>query len=146
MRTTLDAGQMPTPDWLPLTSWNMRKIGLPPERISVNNLFRRYCDRRLNFSFFRNPFCEQYLTRAKIPAKPHPFRSVQAHCGEAKPDSGRGSDGFPLRFQSDCKSPRWIEPRSGGIGEEPILPAHYKGLYAALGTVVGEIQLAVFRG
>ena len=32
----------------------------------MNNLFRRYCDRRLNFSFFRNPFCEQYLTRARL--------------------------------------------------------------------------------
>ncbi|WP_320993612.1 hypothetical protein, partial [Phocaeicola sp.] len=47
-------------------------IGLPPERISVNNLFRRYCDRRLNFSFFRNPFCEQYLTRAIQATYHHP--------------------------------------------------------------------------
>ena len=30
----------------------------------MNNLFRRCCDRQLNFLFYRNPFCEQYLTQA----------------------------------------------------------------------------------
>lgn len=55
---------MPTPDWLPLTSWNMRKIGPLPERTSASSLFNPYCDRRLNFLFYRNPFCEQYLTQA----------------------------------------------------------------------------------
>ena len=34
----------------------------------MSNLFRRYCDRRLNFLFYRNPFCEQYLTRAVVVA------------------------------------------------------------------------------
>ena len=57
--------QMPTPDWLPHILWNMQKIGLPPGHTSVNNLFRRCCDQQLNFLFYRNPFCEQYLTRAK---------------------------------------------------------------------------------
>ena len=56
--------QMPTPDWLPLTSWNMRKTGPPPERTSASSLFKPYCNRRLDFLFYRNPFCEQYLTQA----------------------------------------------------------------------------------
>src|SRR5699024_4214491 len=33
----------------------------------------------------------------------------------------------------------------GGVGKEPVLPAHDKGLYAALGTVVGELQPAVLQ-
>lgn len=32
-----------------------------------------------------------------------------------------------------------------GIGEQPILPAHHKGLYAALGAVVGQLQPAVLQ-
>lgn len=34
----------------------------------MNNLFRRCCDRQLNFLFYRNPFCEQYLTQACLAA------------------------------------------------------------------------------
>lgn len=34
---------------------------------------------------------------------------------------------------------------SRGIGKEPILSAHHKGLYAALGTVAEEFQPAVFQ-
>src|SRR5699024_6089932 len=57
---------LPTPDWLLLTSWNMRKTGPPPERTSANSLFKPYCNRRLDFLFYRNPFCEQYLTQPFI--------------------------------------------------------------------------------
>ena len=32
-----------------------------------------------------------------------------------------------------------------GVGKEPVLPAYDKGLYAALGTVVGELQPAVLQ-
>ena len=56
--------QMPTPGWLPHISWNTQKIGLPPERTSASSLFKPCCDRQLNFLFYRNPFCEQYLTQA----------------------------------------------------------------------------------
>ena len=34
---------------------------------------------------------------------------------------------------------------SRGVGKEPVLPAYDKGLYAALGTVVGELQPAVLQ-
>ena len=34
--------------------------------LSEQSVQRRYCYRRLNFSFYRNPFCEQYLTRASV--------------------------------------------------------------------------------
>ena len=33
----------------------------------------------------------------------------------------------------------------GGVGKEPVLPAHDKGLYTALGTVVRELQPAVLQ-
>ena len=33
----------------------------------------------------------------------------------------------------------------GGVGKEPVLPAHDEGLNAALGTVVGELQPAVLQ-
>ena len=32
-----------------------------------------------------------------------------------------------------------------GVGKQPVLPAHHKGLYAALGTVVGYLQPAVLQ-
>ena len=32
-----------------------------------------------------------------------------------------------------------------GVGKEPVLPTYNKGLYAALGTVVGELQPAVLQ-
>lgn len=57
---------MPTPDWLPLTSWNMRKIGPLLEHTSASSPFKLCCDRQLKFLFYRNPFCEQYLTQAKF--------------------------------------------------------------------------------
>ena len=44
--------------------WNTRKIGLPPEPISANSLFRRCYNLQLDFLFYRIPFCEHPLTRA----------------------------------------------------------------------------------
>ena len=32
---------------------------------------------------------------------------------------------------------------TGRIGKEPVLPAHHKGLNAALGTVVAQLQTAI---
>ena len=32
-----------------------------------------------------------------------------------------------------------------GIGKEPVLATHDKGLYAALGTVIGELQSPVLQ-
>lgn len=51
---------------VPHILWNMQKIGLPLGHTSMNNLFRRCCDRQPNFLFYRNPFCVQYLTQAKM--------------------------------------------------------------------------------
>ena len=37
-------------------------------------------------------------------------------------------------------------PRTTGcIGKQPVLPAHYKGLNAALGTVVAQLQTAILQ-
>lgn len=34
---------------------------------------------------------------------------------------------------------------TGRIGKEPVLPAHHKGLNAALGTVVAQLQTAILQ-
>ena len=34
---------------------------------------------------------------------------------------------------------------TGRIGKQPVLPAHYKGLNAALGTVVAQLQTAILQ-
>ena len=51
------------PDWLPLTSWDMRKIAPLPERTS--SLFKLCNDGWPNFFIFQEPFCEQYLTQPR---------------------------------------------------------------------------------
>ena len=69
----------------------------------------------------------------KIPPKPHPSGSAPVRCSGAKPGSGKGPGHSPLQFQSGCRSQCWTEYRQGA-GKEPILLAHHKGLYVALGT------------
>ena len=64
----------------------------------------------LNFSFCIPSVHSQ---GGRIPANPHPFGSVQAHCAGTKPDSGKDPGRSPLRSQSDCKSQRWTGPRPG---------------------------------